>query len=190
MIENLRQHCIYNLAPTDKAFDGEFHSLTHKKNKDIYFEYVARAHQVCRSRITKTCSKNIAEGLKLNFAELEKCVEGTFEGDSMSLDDNSVLKDHANEWQKLGTHLSPAMVINNRTFRGRLTPDNVFEAICASFNHEPKQCRKWQEMEGIPIPRGQSTGITQRTLFSLILILISVNVIIILCYRRYLNNEM
>ena len=108
----------------------------------------------------------------------------------MSLDDNSVLKDHANEWQKLGTHLSPAMVINNRTFRGRLTPDNVFEAICASFNHEPKQCRKWQEMEGIPIPRGQSTGITQRTLFSLILILISVNVIIILCYRRYLNNEM
>ena len=108
----------------------------------------------------------------------------------MSLDDNSVLKDHANEWQLLGTHLSPAMVINNRTFRGRLTPDNVFEAICASFNHEPKQCRKWQEMEGIPIPRGQSTGITQRTLFYLILILISVNVIIILAYRRYLNNEM
>jgi hypothetical protein len=126
----------------------------------------------------------------LNFSELEKCVEGTFEGDSMSLDDNSVLKDHANEWQLLGTHLSPAMVINNRTFRGRLTPDNVFEAICASFNHEPKQCRKWQEMEGIPIPRGQSTGITQRTLFYLILILISVNVIIILAYRRYLNNEM
>ena len=126
----------------------------------------------------------------MNFSELEKCVEGTFEGDSMSLDDNSVLKDHANEWQLLGTHLSPAMVINNRTFRGRLTPDNVFEAICASFNHEPKQCRKWQEMEGIPIPRGQSTGITQRTLFYLILILISVNVIIILAYRRYLNNEM
>ena len=126
----------------------------------------------------------------MNFDELEKCVAGTFEGDSMSLDDNSVLKDHANEWQKLGTHLSPAMVINNRTFRGRLTPDNVFEAICASFSHEPKQCRKWQEMEGIPIPRGQSTGITQRTLFSLILILISVNVIIILAYRRYLNNEM
>lgn len=115
---------------------------------------------------------------------------GTFEGEDMSKDDNAVLRESSNEWQKYGTHLSPAMVINGRTFRGRLMPDNVFEAICASFSHEPKQCRKWQEMEGIPIPRGQSTGITQRTLFTLILILISVNIIIILAYRRYLSNEL
>jgi hypothetical protein len=82
------------------------------------------------------------------------------------------------------------MVINGKTFRGRLNPDNVFEAICASFQHEPKQCKKWQEMEGIPIPRGQSTGISQRTLFMLILTLIIVNVLIILAYRRYLNSEL
>lgn len=145
---------------------------------------------MCRSRITKTCSKNIAEGLKLDWNELDKCVLGTFEGVDPSSDDNSVLRESSSEWQKYGTHLSPAMVINSRTFRGRLTPDNVFEAICASFSHEPKQCRKWQEMEGIPIPKGQSTGITQRTLFTLILILISVNIIIILAYRRYLNNEL
>ena len=72
----------------------------------------------------------------------------------MESSDNSVLKASADEWQKYGSHLSPSMVINKRTFRGRLNPDNVFEAICASFTHEPKQCRKWQEVEGIPIPIG------------------------------------
>jgi hypothetical protein len=96
----------------------------------------------------------VATGLELNFAEIETCVKKTFEGDDFQTDDNIVLRDSANEWQKYGTHLSPSIVINNRTFRGRLTPDNVFEAICASFIHEPKQCRKWQEMEGIPIPIG------------------------------------
>ena len=109
---------------------------------------------MCQSRITKTCSKNVAAGLKLEFSELEKCVISTFEGSDVSMDDNSVLRDSSAEWQKYGTHLSPAMVINGKTFRGRLNPDNVFEAICASFKHEPKQCRKWQEMEGIPIPHG------------------------------------
>ena len=43
-MENLRQHCIYNLEGSDEKFDGGFHSLTHKRNKAIYFEYVTRAH--------------------------------------------------------------------------------------------------------------------------------------------------
>jgi hypothetical protein len=121
---------------------------------------VARAHQVCQSRITESCSRNVAEGLRLDFEKIETCVKDSFEGDDFSSSDNSVLRASAIEWQKFGTHLSPSIVINDRTFRGRLNPDNVFEAICAAFSHEPKACRKWQEIEGIPIPRGQSTGIT------------------------------
>ena len=78
----------------------------------------------------------------------------TFEGTDPSKDDNTVLKQSAAEWQKLGTFLYPAMVINDRTFRGRLNPENVYEAVCASFRHEPKECRAWQQQEGIPIPKG------------------------------------
>ena len=108
----------------------------------------------------------------------------------MSEDDNSVLRAAATEWQMYGTHLTPSVVINEKTFRGRLTPDNVFEAICASYAHEPRECRKWQEEEGIPIPIGQSTGISQKTLFMLVCTLVSVNIIIIFAYRHFLNKEM
>lgn len=129
-------------------------------------------------------------GLGLHYKEVDKCVAETFEGEDHSQADNSVLREMAQEWQKLGTHLSPSMVINNKSFRGRMNPDNVFEAICASYKKEPKECRKWQEMEGIPIPIGQSTGISQRTLFILVLVLITVNGLIILAYRSYLNKEL
>jgi hypothetical protein len=59
------------------------------------------------------------------------------------MDDNVVLRKTASEWQEYGSYLYPALTINDRTFRGRLNPENVFEAVCAAFRHEPKQCRVW-----------------------------------------------
>ena len=53
---------------------------------------------MCQSRITKTCSKNVAEGLKLVYSELEKCVASTFEGSDFAIDDNSVLREASIEW--------------------------------------------------------------------------------------------
>ena len=82
------------------------------------------------------------------------------------------------------------MVINSKTFRGRLTPDNAFEAICAAFKNEPSTCRVWQEEMGIEVPEGRSTGINQKTLFALIIVLIIINICIILVYRQYLQKEL
>ena len=44
IMENLREHCIFNLETKDKEFEGSYKSVTHKGRKTIYFEYVARAH--------------------------------------------------------------------------------------------------------------------------------------------------
>ena len=82
------------------------------------------------------------------------------------------------------------MVINSKTFRGRLTPDNAFEAICAAFKNEPSTCRVWQEEMGIEVPEGRSSGINQRTLFALIIVLVIINICIILVYRQYLQKEL
>jgi len=41
------------------------------------------------------------------------------------------------EWNNLGSHLYPSVVINNITFRGQLNPYNVFEAICAGYKDTP-----------------------------------------------------
>ena len=94
------------------------------------------------------------------------------------------------DWTNYGHNLIPSVTINKKTFRGRLTPDNVFEGICASFVSEPHECRVWQEELGIEVPRGQATGINERVLFYLILGLVLINVIIILAYRKYLQREL
>jgi len=63
------------------------------------------------------------------------------------------------DWTNYGHNLIPSININQKTFRGRLTPDNVFEGICAAFTSEPHECRVWQEELGIEVPKGQATGI-------------------------------
>ena len=67
----------------------------------------------------------------------------------MSLHDNFLLREMLSEWNDLGTHLYPSLVINNITFRGQLNPFNAFEAICAGFKDLPEECTKWLEKEGI-----------------------------------------
>jgi hypothetical protein len=51
---------------------------------------------------------------------------------------------------KLGLHIYPAVVINEERFRGQMNPDNVFEAICASFRDMPEGCKEWEYRVGIP----------------------------------------
>lgn len=76
------------------------------------------------------------------------------------------------------------------TFKGRLTPDNVFEAICASFKSEPRQCHRFQKRHHLPVPNIQSKSLTNRTVFLIILVLFVVNLVIIFAYRSYLNKEL
>lgn len=120
----------------------------------MYFEYISRAHEVCGTRLTRECSELVMKNLQIDQEIVEKCVLDTFEGGDPSVDDNSVLRESAALWNEYGTFLYPAIVINDMTFRGRLNPENVYEAVCASFRHEPKECRAWQMQEGIPIPKG------------------------------------
>ena len=62
-------------------------------------------------------------------------------GDDYSKVGNSILFKEQKEWNANGSHLYPAIVINGKTLRGHLTPNNVFEALCAAFKSEPTACR-------------------------------------------------
>uniref|UniRef100_A0A7S3CSQ3 Vacuolar sorting receptor thioredoxin-like domain-containing protein n=1 Tax=Strombidium rassoulzadegani TaxID=1082188 RepID=A0A7S3CSQ3_9SPIT len=188
--ENLRQHCLFWME--EEAYGThDFSKKTRKSPKSLFFEYVKRAVQVCRNRITKECSMEIAEGLDIDFELVDDCVKATFEDpNDIERSNNNLLDSFAQDWMILGSHFYPAIVINDKTFRGRLTPFNAFEAICASYRDEPRECRKWQQFEGIPLPVGQSTGINQKTLFLIVVGLVLTNSLIILVYRKYLQREM
>ena len=53
------------------------------------------------------------------------------------------------KWLTYGTHMYPSVMINNSTFRGQVTPDNVFEAICSGFSEIPKPCEDWFKKQGL-----------------------------------------
>lgn len=63
----------------------------------------------------------------------------------MSRDDNTLLKADLAEWKRYGHGYWPSVVINQRTFRGDLIPDNVLQAVCAGFQTPPDQCIQFQE---------------------------------------------
>ena len=41
----------------------------------------------------------------------------------------------------LGIALHPSLTINNMTYRGYLDSDDIFDAICSSFNKMPQVCK-------------------------------------------------
>ena len=101
-----------------------------------------------------------------------------------------VLAKFASEWRDFGHNLYPSMVINDKIFRGRLTPDNTFENICSSFERIPPPCAAWYIQEELPLPEGVSTGINRETLAIIFFVLTVASIFIILVYRSWLQREL
>jgi hypothetical protein len=100
------------------------------------------------------------------------------------MSENKLYAQFSQEWRDYGHNIYPSLTVNNKILRGRLTPDNAFEDICASFTYEPVQCRAWQEEENISIPLGTSTGINLKTFLAFIFLLGLSSVCVIFVYRR------
>lgn len=82
------------------------------------------------------------------------------------------------------------MVINNRTFRGDLNPDSVYGAICAGFAKLPKGCGGAEDDPPTIIVSTQNEGISGNALIAVVVLLVLVNLVLIILYRRCTNREM
>lgn len=113
----------------------------------------------------------------------------TFEGSrNINRDDNKVLRIFAKMWKEYGTGYWPSVVINKRTFRGDLNPDNVYSAICAGFHTVPKACGGTADEHGALLS-GEREGISGNALIAVVVILVLVNLFLIILYRRCTNKE-
>src|SRR3569833_1174254 len=146
-------------------------------------------HSICYTYVTKECSESGHKEVNLPFFQTEECVKETFEGNyNENKDDNKVLRELSSQWKQFGTGYWPSVVINKRTFRGDLTPDNVFSAICAGFHTPPKECG--QEGENAAIVVSEREGITGTGLIVVVVLLVFINLLLIIMYRRCSNKEM
>lgn len=72
-------------------------------------------------------------------------------------------------------------MINNITYRGNLDAEDVFEALCAGFEHKPEECE---------IKRMNLEGLTHGT-FVLVIAGFTVLLVLAIClFRRYMKREM
>lgn len=136
LIEDLREKCLHKIVTADSQ-------------PDKWWEYMQYVHRMCYEEVTEDCSKLGHQSIGRDYEATMKCVSESFEagsstGPNFQKDDNKILKEEAVQWKAYGSAYWPAIVINERTYRGDMIPDNVLIALCSSFSDEPAYCSKFK----------------------------------------------
>ena len=97
------------------------------------------SHEVCTDEMNEECSKLGHKDIGRDYEKTMQCVNNSFIDGNYS-NENPLLKSEYAAWRNYGSAFWPAVVINDRTYRGDMIPDNVLEAICATFTNPPEYC--------------------------------------------------
>jgi hypothetical protein len=149
-------------------------------------------HRMCYEEVTDSCSKLGHKTINRDYDATMKCVSDSFDATSATpnfqKDDNHILKEEAQKWKAYGSAYWPSIVINDRTYRGDMVPDNVVTALCSAFSIEPPYCLQFKQEQGIP--QGiTGNGVTRNVLIFVVVFLVLLNVGIIMLYRKCQNRE-
>jgi len=172
LYENLREKCLYS-------------KLKNQGKEQDWWNYMHYVHANCRHDINQDCSKNGIESIGVDFSSIDTCVEESFIGDDHGKSVNQILDIENKDWNTNGPHIFPAIVINKVAYRGFLTPENIFQAICEGFKNAPKECKSVRHNEEVP-----TNGISIRTTIIVIAAILVCNLILLMLYRRYHKKEM
>jgi hypothetical protein len=141
--------------------------------------------------INEDCSKRAHDRLGLNFDETKRCVSSSFSTSDWKSNKtvNYIIDEEIDYWKTYGAGIYPAMVINNRTYRGQLESLAVFNAICAGFATPPPICSGTLNAY-TPDFLPEDEGIKSGVIVAIVITLVLLNIIIVYCYRRYSKREM
>lgn len=184
IMEDLRQSCLHNQLKhnTESSTGSEW----------VWWDYMKYVHQECFDFITKECSEEAHKDIGVDFHETENCVKDSFGKKPIQFKaENRILRDNAEAWTEYGTLYWPSITINRATFRGDITPENILEAVCAGLKEKPDICLKFYEEENIhfDVPKVQNS-VTAELLILVVVLLIGVNVLLLIAYRRCAKREM
>lgn len=82
ILEDLRQSCLHT-------------NLSKLNQEPKWWDYIKEVHSECFGFISRACSKNAHEKLKLDFEATEKCVDESFLGSNRAMVDNLVMQSNA-----------------------------------------------------------------------------------------------
>ena len=178
--EDLRESCLHK-------------NLKKAGNEPHWWDYMKHVHSICFGFISEECSKTAHEDFQIDWDETDRCVKESFLGGDHSKADNTVLRDNSEAWKEYGTLYWPSVTINRMTFRGDITPENIMEDVCANLATKPQACLDFYEREHIKYEVTTEKGpdsVSAELLIIVVCVLIGVNVLLILAYRRCVKKEM
>ena len=176
--EDLRQACLHEM-------------LKKQGQEQLWWDYIKYVHQECFDNISGQCSKLGHQEINVKYDTTLSCVSQSFNTTQTKqyLNDNIILAENAAKWKEYGTSFWPSVTIDNLTFRGDLTPENIMEAVCASLANKPDICFKFYEEEGIAFQRDEVLNytkvspVTSELLIFVVVVLVLVNLALIYAYR-------
>ena len=175
IMEDLRQKCFYKM---------------NKNNLNNYFNYLNNFYYQCITEgpnyFNEKCSKKILENLGYPKDILDDCISssfGTKNLDGYYIDnENTILENDYNEIINFQLTSFPAVIINKNLISGAIKETNIIIEICNVVKIKPKFCSflTGDTDEHILFVKNRKSLI-----YSLIIILIVVNLFIFFVCRKY-----
>lgn len=143
------------------------------EDQERWWKYMDMAYDCQLTRYSDECIRAAMVYAGVEERKVQSCL----------LKEDKILNSEHSLMQISGIIYSPAVVINNKVYRGTLNPENIFKSICAGFNVTPSVCLSEEEV-------ARRRGISFGTIVWLLLLLITLSVVFLCCYRRYEKREL
>ena len=174
-MEDLRQKCLYDIS---KKSDN---------NINAYFNYMKNFQAECLNKenpkFNDNCSKNVLKNLGLSIRNIDACIANSFQVkdllSNLYIDnENLILKNEYDELIKYKLTSFPAVVINDKPLEGIIKENKIIKEICSLIKKKNIFCSV--------MIRSENNRRKKMLVFGLIFLLVIVNIIIFLVFRRYI----
>ena len=161
-------------------------ALKNEGKEYLWWDYVKFVHSQCFEYIGELCSKDGHREIKRSYSDTMKCVDQSFWKEDYAESENTILKQNDERWKEYGTLYWPSVVINSVTYRRDITAENILEVVCAGLATKPEVCLNFYKEEHIVYepPEITNEGASVELLVVVVILLVTVNVLLILAYRR------
>jgi hypothetical protein len=133
LTESVRQKCLYNVSQGGKD----------------YFEYMNMFYKNCVGAypmdFSIACSEKVLAQISGALVDkVNECYKNSFQGaigdERLTCKKNTILEGDSNAVEKKLKNALPIIYVNDYTFYGSWTNENVLEAICAVIKDKPNSC--------------------------------------------------
>jgi len=179
ILEDIREICV-------------FEQSLRKETYLLWMDYMREFNATCvgNADFSEKCSNLAMKSAKINIKDVNTCFNRSFTGQSISKDDNSLMKREKDSWNDQSTGLYPSILLNSVMYRGDWEGLHVAKTICASFFSAPSICEKLDTLSG----RENQAEAEGRVSTSLAVVIVAIVLLVIVCvlvgYRMYLGREL